>query len=240
MACFDNPLPTSCPVEIKKFGSTFLHNKCAWKGISYLQLEGSLSPPMQQISFTSNSFQMFSLEYNFWPSHQHHSHMIRLIFIGWTYLPRILINLIIIDRGHSPRQPNNCKTSSKVSQAVILVGKSEIKFHFQWKHLKGIGCEWDLLHGLGSNYPQTVYKRNPFMHNCEGKCWLICFEPKRTWKLVRDYQSMQSLELLWLVFDTGLILTPLMGHLGNLSSHCSVPVCCGCERGLLLFYEMAS
>ena len=41
---------------------------------------------------------------------------------------------------------------------------------------------------------------------------------------------MQSLDLLWLVFDTGLILTPLMGHLGNLSSHCSVPVCCGCER----------
>ena len=34
---------------------------------------------------------------------------------------------------------------------------------------------------------------------------------------------MQSLGLLWLVFDAGLSLTPLMGHLGYLSSHWSVP-----------------
>ena len=33
---------------------------------------------------------------------------------------------------------------------------------------------------------------------------------------------MQSLGLLWLVFDTGIGLTPLMGHLGYLSSHWSV------------------
>ena len=165
---FDHPWTTFISSRAKKLGRTFPHN-CKWKSFSYLQLEGSLSSfheaDLTQSS-TSNSFQIliFSLEFNFWPSHQHHSHMIRLIFIGWAKLPRILINIIIIDWGHSPRQPN-CKTSSLslVSQAVvILVGKSEIKF--QWKHLKGIGCEWDLLHGMSSNYPQTRGKRNPFMH----------------------------------------------------------------------------
>ena len=35
---------------------------------------------------------------------------------------------------------------------------------------------------------------------------------------------MKSLGLLGLVFDTGLSVTPLMGHLGCLASHCSVPV----------------
>ena len=44
--------------------------------------------------------------------------------------------------------------------------------------------------------------------------------------MVRDYQSMQSLGLLWLVFDTGLSATPLMCYLGYLASHWSVPVCC--------------
>ena len=40
----------------------------------------------------------------------------------------------------------------------------------------------------------------------------------------RNYQSMQSLGLMWSVFDTGLIATPLMGYLGYLASHWSVPV----------------
>ena len=35
---------------------------------------------------------------------------------------------------------------------------------------------------------------------------------------------MESLGLLGLVFDTGLTVTPLMGHLGCLASHWSVPV----------------
>ena len=45
--------------------------------------------------------------------------------------------------------------------------------YFQWKYLKGIGCERDLLHGMSSNYPQTAGKRNLFMHICEGKFWLL-------------------------------------------------------------------
>ena len=35
---------------------------------------------------------------------------------------------------------------------------------------------------------------------------------------------MKSLGFLGLVFDTGLSVTPLMGHLGSLASHWSVPV----------------
>ena len=35
---------------------------------------------------------------------------------------------------------------------------------------------------------------------------------------------MESLGFLGLVFDTGLSVTPLMGHLGSLASHWSVPV----------------
>ena len=42
--------------------------------------------------------------------------------------------------------------------------------------------------------------------------------------MVRDFKSMKSLGFLGLVFDTGLIITPLMGHLGCLASHWSVPV----------------
>ena len=38
---------------------------------------------------------------------------------------------------------------------------------------------------------------------------------------------MQSLGLLGLVFDTGLSITPLMGHLGCLATHWSVPVSMG-------------
>ena len=45
--------------------------------------------------------------------------------------------------------------------------------YFQWKYLKGIGCERDLLHGMSSNYLQTAGKRNLFMHICEGKFWLL-------------------------------------------------------------------
>ena len=41
---------------------------------------------------------------------------------------------------------------------------------------------------------------------------------------------MQSLGLLGLVFDTGLNLTPLMGHLGCLACHWSVPVKGGEQR----------
>ena len=43
---------------------------------------------------------------------------------------------------------------------------------------------------------------------------------------------MKSLGLLGLVFDTGLSVTPLMGHLGCLASHWSVPVGWQVCRGL--------
>ena len=50
------------------------------------------------------------------------------------------------------------------------------------------------------------------------------------------YQSMQSLGLLWLVFDTGLSLTNST-HLGYLSSHWSVPVIVS-NVELFLFFSM--
>ena len=43
-------------------------------------------------------------------------------------------------------------------------------------------------------------------------------------KVGQGFFSMESLGVLWLVFDTGLSVTPLMGHLGCLASHWSVPV----------------
>ena len=44
--------------------------------------------------------------------------------------------------------------------------------------------------------------------------------------------------VLWLVFDTGLTVTPLMGHLGCLASHWSVPVmACVC---IIIIVELPS
>ena len=45
---------------------------------------------------------------------------------------------------------------------------------------------------------------------------------------------MKSLGFLGLVFDTGLSVTPLMGHLGYLASHWSVPVKHSLSRQALL------
>ena len=59
---------------------------------------------------------------------------------------------------------------------MILVGRSDIKF--QWKYLKRTGCEWDLLHGMSSNYPKTAGKRKLFRHNCEGECCRIFLAPE--------------------------------------------------------------
>ena len=43
-------------------------------------------------------------------------------------------------------------------------------------------------------------------------------------KVGQGFFSMESLGVLWLVFDTGLSVTPLMGYLGCLASQWSVPV----------------
>ena len=43
-------------------------------------------------------------------------------------------------------------------------------------------------------------------------------------KVGQGFYSMESLGVLWLVFDTGFSVTLLMGHLGCLASHWSVPV----------------
>ena len=102
----------SCPLELKKnlavLSLTIVHEKVS---LNY-SLRVVWAHYMQQISFTYNFFQIcvFSLDFNFWPSHQNHSHMIGLIFIGWTKLPRMLAIIIITDIGRSPRQPD-CELS---------------------------------------------------------------------------------------------------------------------------------
>ena len=49
-------------------------------------------------------------------------------------------------------------------------------------------------------------------------------------QVAQGFQNMQSLGLLGVVLDTGLNLTPLIGHLGCLASHWSVPVRGGMQR----------
>ena len=123
---------------------------CAWKGFYNLQFEASFrSFHAEQISFTSNSksFQIFSLEFNFWPSHQSHSHMIRLtIFIYWLNrycLGFSLINIYIYRVCNREVEIDSLSTRQSVRflRLWFLVERSDITF--QRKYLKGIGCEWD-------------------------------------------------------------------------------------------------
>ena len=51
---------------------------------------------------------------------------------------------------------------------------------------------------------------------------------------------MKSLDLLGLVFDTGLSVTPLMGHLGCLASHWSVPVLQGMYKHRCMNFNSSS
>ena len=50
------------------------------------------------------------------------------------------------------------------------------------------------------------------------------FLPPEGMKVGQGFFSLESLGVLWLMFDTGLGLAPLMGHLGCLASHWSLPV----------------
>ena len=71
------------------------------------------------------------------------------------------------------------------------------RVYFQWEYLKRIWCEWDLLHGMNSNYPQTPGKRNLFMHNSIGIAFLSStpFLSGRKWR-----EEMKALHdpLIWL------------------------------------------
>ena len=53
--------------------------------------------------------------------------------------------------------------------------------------------------------------------------------------MVGNFQSMQSLNLLRFALNTGLSVTPFMGHLGSLASRWSVPVL---APVLLVLYQM--
>ena len=76
---------------------------------------------MQQISFISNSYPIFSLEIYFLTCSPESVTLSDYDSHWLNKLPRILIN---VDRTHNPRQPN-CRISSEVSQAVILMRRTE-------------------------------------------------------------------------------------------------------------------
>ena len=63
-----------------------------------------------------------------------------------------------------------------------------------------------------TNHLQTAGKRNIFMHNCEGEC---SSREHESWSVSFILSIQQSLELLGLVFETGLSITPLVGHPGR-------------------------
>ena len=76
----------SCPLELQKKSVSTLRVSLPLTIVVHEKVSLTCSLRwvwahyMQQIPFTSNSFQIVSLEFNFWPSNQNHSRMIRLWF----------------------------------------------------------------------------------------------------------------------------------------------------------------
>ena len=89
-------------------------------------------------------------------------------FIGWTNLPKILI---IIERVIS----DILKVRYWVWLLGLLFWCAGQVLNFRMRRFEKNACEWDLLHGMSSNCPQTAGKRNLFMHICEGECCWIFF-----------------------------------------------------------------
>ena len=106
------------------------------------------------------------------PLNSHNCHGLKRVAQGW-----VSIGVERVPFWKSQTSPRGCvlqsETPGQLSCLQILARRSESIFPV--KYLKGIGCEWDLLHGMSSNYPQTAGKRNPFMHNCERECCWILF-----------------------------------------------------------------
>ena len=124
---------------------------------------------------------------------------------------------------------NGLGTRYATGTRQILVRKSEINSS------ENIWKESDVNEICFMEWAQTTLKlqvRETFSCTIVSeKCCLIFFSSReRTWKVVRDYQSIQSLGLLWSVFDTGLRATPLMGHLGILGKSLECP----CDLGFSL------
>ena len=86
--------------------------------------------------------------------------------------------------------------------------------------LKRIGCEWDLLLGMVSKYPQTAGKKSIFMHNCEREhCWrFLALEDLIFGQGFLEYATP------WFILVGFWYWTTHMGHLGYLASRCSVLV----------------
>ena len=118
----------------------------------------------KQISFTSNSVQTFSLEFSRWASHHNHSlgnltghHAITLSVTTLFIYNWEKSRLCSANDNHSPIMRRACDSDS---------GGKVREIKFQWKYLKEIGCEWDLLHGMSSHYPQINEVHCSFNSNC--------------------------------------------------------------------------
>ena len=92
------------------------------------------------------------------------------------------------------------------------------KVNFQWKYLKGIGCEWDLLH-IRAQTALKLQVRESF------SCTIVGESAAEFFLSSREHESWSGIFkacIPWFigvsVIDTGLSVTPLMGHLGCLVS----------------------
>ena len=159
----NNHHPWGFPAESPRF---FPLGTCSFLGYTELI-------PWSRSSFTSNSLQLFSLEFKFWLSHQNHSlgnltgcFEIRLSGTMpsiYNYICIILIRIL-----GSFAQPMN------ISLIIWLWFWWEgQKLNSSENILKELDVKWDPLHGMSSSYPQTAGNRDLFMPNCEGKCCRI-------------------------------------------------------------------
>ena len=119
---FKTPDQLSCSLKLKtkKISGTLPHN-CEWDGFSYLQYEGSWRSFHQQISFTSNSFQIYFL---ICALESQSSHMVRLWF--------------------SLAEQPNCKISSWVNFSGCGSGAQVGIFNSSENSFKGIGSEHEI------------------------------------------------------------------------------------------------
>ena len=93
--------------------------------------------PMSRPHSQPIPFQHFHLEHTFWPAHQNH-HLRNLTGYHANKLTGITCGIRIL--GYLFSQWQSCLTM------LLWICCAIQNVYSQWKHLKGIGCEWDLLH----------------------------------------------------------------------------------------------
>ena len=93
--------------------------------------------PMSRPHSQPIPFKHFHLEHTFWPAHQNH-HLRNLTGYHANKLTGITRGIRIL--GYLFSQWQSCLTM------LLWICCASQNVYSQWQHLKGIGCEWDLLH----------------------------------------------------------------------------------------------